>query len=298
MARNIEGLAVVITGASSGIGRATALALADRGANLVLAARREEPLREVARACEERGVTAFPVPTDITIEGQVKALADLAAAELGRVDVWVNTAAVSAFGRFEDTPSDVFARVIETNLVAMAHCARAALPHLRESRGLFIPVASVLGKAAVPYLSAYNASKFGVVGLAESLRQEWEEEGVLVCTVMPPPTDTPFYEHAANYTGRTVRPPQPVYDAETVAEAIVDCIRHPRREVAVGVASNFQQIAHAVAPRTYERAAVPYIRRTMFEHDESAPPTEGNVFHPIPEGTHVEGGWKEEPDEE
>ena len=132
MPRRVQDAAVVVTGASSGIGRATALAFARSGARVALAARREQPLRELARECEEAGGRAIVVPTDTTDEAAVESLAQRAHDELGGLDVWVNNAGVTLFARFDEAPSDAFRRVIETNFFGYVHGARTALRRFRE----------------------------------------------------------------------------------------------------------------------------------------------------------------------
>jgi NAD(P)-dependent dehydrogenase (short-subunit alcohol dehydrogenase family) len=146
----------VITGASSGIGRAAALAFAARGSGLALAARARAPLEQIAQECEAAGTEAIWLPTDVRDEGQVADLARRAVDRFGRVDVWVNSAGVIAYGRFEDVPADVFRAVIETNLFGHVHAARAALPQFRGQRsGVLINMASVWGRVTSPDVSAY-----------------------------------------------------------------------------------------------------------------------------------------------
>jgi NAD(P)-dependent dehydrogenase (short-subunit alcohol dehydrogenase family) len=134
MAQKIRDSVVVITGASGGIGRATALVLAGRGAAVVLAARRQQPLYELAGECEERGGRALAVPTDVTDEEAVRRLAQQAVEQFGRIDTWVNNAAVTLFGRIEETPYEAYRRVIETNLFGYIHGARVVIPYFREQR--------------------------------------------------------------------------------------------------------------------------------------------------------------------
>jgi NAD(P)-dependent dehydrogenase (short-subunit alcohol dehydrogenase family) len=236
MKRNLAETVVLITGASSGIGRATAQLIAQRGGSVVLVARTSEALNEVARECEQAGGRALAVPADVTDEAQVKAAAQRAIEHFGRVDVWVNDAAVSLLASFEEAPPDAFRRVIETNFFGYVHGARAILPHFRERKqGILINVASVMGKIGAPYATAYVASKFAVTGFSESLRMELQNfPGIHVCTVLPATIDTPLFQHAANFTGRAVNAPPPVYAPEEVAEAIVQTILRPQREVAVG----------------------------------------------------------------
>lgn len=286
---------IVITGASSGIGRAAAVALAKEGARLVLAARRRALLDEVARECEAAGGEALVAPCDVGVMAEVEDVAEQAVARFGRVDAWVHTAAVACFAKFDETPLDVSEQLLRVNVLGTVHAARAALAVFkRQGSGNLILTSSVLGKAPIPYLSLYNASKHAVVGLAESIRQELKDDGldaIHVCTLMPPATDTPFYVHAANYVGKVPRPPPPVYDVDTLAKAVVGLVESPEDEVAVGAAGKLMRVAHAVAPGIYDAVTGPY-SKSMFL-DEGAPLSSGNVFQPIHEGRAAEGGWKE-----
>ncbi|HEX8203942.1 MAG TPA: SDR family oxidoreductase [Isosphaeraceae bacterium] len=289
----IEESVVVITGASSGIGRATALAFARRGASVVLAARRAPALADVAAECEGLGARALAVPTDVTDEDAVQALARRALEAFGRIDVWVNNAGVTAMGFFEAIPPDVFRRVIETNLFGVVHGARAVLPHFRErASGVLINVASVNGKAAGPYASDYVASKFGVVGFSESLRQEAILRGddVHVCTVLPASIDTPLFQHAGNYAGRGIKPMKPVYDAEQVAETILGLVESPQREVFVGNAGRMMALMHGLVPGYFERRMAAKVDQDHFQN-WPADLGRGNLFSPTgPDG--IAGGWK------
>jgi NAD(P)-dependent dehydrogenase (short-subunit alcohol dehydrogenase family) len=283
---------VVVTGASSGIGRATALAFAREGAAVVVAARRREPLDRLVEECRAHGASALAVPTDVTDERAVRDLARRPLETFGRLDVWVNNAAVGALGDFEAMPADVFRRVVDVDFFGYVHGARAALPHFRaQGAGVIINVASVLGKVAMPYYTPYVAAKFAVVGFSETLRQELLGTGIDVVTIMPATMDTPFFQHSANYTGRALKPPRPVYDPEDVAAAIVTAAGRPRRERFVGGAARAFHALHLLAPALYERVA-----RLVTDHDHfqdmPAVPTPGTALTPMPEGTEVRGGWR------
>lgn len=295
MPRPIKDSVIVITGASSGIGRATALDFAKQGATLLLAARREAPLQELAVECSRLGGQALAVPTDTTNEEAVQALARRAVETFGRLDVWVNNAAVTLFARFEEAPPEVFRRVIETNLFGYIHGARAALPYFREQgSGILINVDSVVGAAPQPYTSAYVISKYGIRGLAGCLRMELHLDNapdIHVCTVMPASFDTPLFEHAANYTGRKPKAMDPVYSAEQVAETIVGLVERPQREVIVGQAGYMMVMQSTFAPELYERTMAHQVDQNHLEHT-SAPPTEGNLFEPMPQYTGISGGWR------
>lgn len=297
MPRKIRDAAIVITGASSGIGRASARAFAARGGTVVLAARRGGALEELAAECERLGGRALAVPTDVTDEEAVQALARRAIETFGRIDVWVNNAAVSLFGRFEEVPTEAYRRVIETNYFGYVYGARAVLPYFREQgSGVLINNASVVGTVGQPYASAYVSTKWAIRGLSECLRMELaldDARDIHVCTVLPAAIDTPLYQQAANYTGRAPQPLKPVYDAEIVAEAIVELAEHPRRERFVGAMGRLLTLQHTVAPGLTERM---FARQVDAHHFQDVPvaPTEGNLFEPMAEWSTVSGGWKAE----
>lgn len=285
---------VVITGASSGIGRATAVRLAARGAHLVLAARRGNELESVAAECRERGAACLVVPTDVADEDAVQRLADRALGEFGRIDVWINDAGVSAFGPFETTPSDVYRRVVETNLFGCIHGTRAALRRFRDrGHGIVINVGSVVSQLPQPWASAYVVSKHGILALDRCIRQELQLQGertIHVVTVLPSTIDTPLFQNAANYTGRRVVPMPPIDDPEMVAQAIEGAIRRPRREIPVGRASRSGAAMARFVPAITERTMARQVdRKHLAEPVASA--TSGNVLAPGTVPGSVHGGW-------
>ena len=231
------GRTFVITGASSGMGRATALKLAKRGDNLILGARRKTELQALALACGDR---ALAVPVDVSDAASVEELAEHACAQFGAIDGWIHTAGVASFGRFWDVPPATMKRLVDVDLVGSMFVAREAIRRFQRQAdgGTLVLVSSLPGTTPAPYLNVYHAAKHGVVALAASIRADLKDAGVdriRVVNVMPPSTDTPFYEHAANYAGKKPHAPPPACAVETLADALVDAVDHPQNEeVTVG----------------------------------------------------------------
>lgn len=284
---------VVITGASSGIGRATARLFAADGARLVLAGRDARTLETVAAECRGRGAAVIVVPTDVGIEDDVDRLADAAVRTFGGIDVWVGNASLYSFGTFEQTPSEVFDRIIDVNLLGQVYGARAALRVFRtQGRGVLVSVASVYSRITSPLVGPYVTSKFGLLGFLEVLRMELRDApGIHVCAVLPATIDTPIHQHAANYTGHPVRPLPPVTDPVRVARAIVRVSRRPRRLVQVGRIQSAFVYARALAPAVYE-PVVARAYRTLAVKKGSAAAAPGNLFEPDRTLTGVTGGWR------
>ena len=241
---------VVVTGASSGIGRATALAFAADGADLVLAARGVEALAAVAASCRDWGAEVLVHPVDVTDAAAVRGLAEAALAHFGGIDVWCNLVGVGAVGRFDEVPVEAHRRVVEANLIGHMNGAHAVLGHFRQrGQGTLINMVSIGAFAPSPYSAAYSASKFGLRGFAESLRGELADTPeVHVCDVYPTFVDTPGMSHGANYTGRRVKPPPPLVDPRTVAARIVYLAAHPRPTTLIGSVAWPARLAHALAP--------------------------------------------------
>lgn len=286
---------VVITGASSGIGRASALAFAAEGAVVVLAARRAEALDDVAAECQQSGADVLVIPTDVTDENAVIDLARQTVTRFGRIDVWVNNAAVAMFARLEDAPMELIRRVLDTNFFGYVHGARAAMPQFKkQGHGTLINVDSVTASAPQPYTSSYVASKYALRGFFECVRMELELDGldeINICNVMPASIDTPLFQQAANLTGREPKAMDPVYPPEKVAGAIVRLAMRPQREIIVGAAGKALAAQHALAPGMYEKTASRQIHRNHFQ-DELADPSEGNLFTPMTQFAQTHGGWQ------
>ena len=291
-------LVAIITGASSGIGRAAALELASRGVSVVLTSRDGAALEDVAAECREHGVRTLVVPADVVREQEVEAVARRAVAAFGRFDVWVNCAAVALFGRFDLTPSAPYRRVLETNYFGYVHGARFALREFRRrGRGILINVGSIVSRAPQPFTSAYVASKAAVHALTACLRMELSLEkrhDIHVCEVLPAAIDTPLFQHAANYTGRAVKALNPVYAPEQVARAIADLVESPQAQVIVGGAGKVLAAHNTAAPKVWEKFGARQIDRDHFQK-RSAPKTEGNL-NTTTEPKAVSGGWRQHPE--
>jgi short-subunit dehydrogenase len=298
MSKQLADSVIVITGASTGIGRASAVEFARAGATVIVTSRRKEVLRTLADQCEKRGGKALAIPADVTDQQAMQNLARRVVELFGRIDVWINNAAVTLFGRFEQTPPEAYRRVIETNLFGCIHGARAALPYFREQgKGILINISSGVGRIGSPFISAYAASKFAIIGLSESLRMELRDApDIHVCTVLPAAIDTPLFQHGANFTGRAVQPIPPIYSAEKVAAAIVDLVRNPKREIVVGNAAKLGLMIHAVAPGLTERIFAQRVEQKHFQ-ERPAPSTDGNLFKPMTEYHNVSGGWRVQPED-
>lgn len=290
---------VVLTGASSGIGRAAAVAFAERGDQVVLASRDATALGEAAAECERAGGAALAVPTDVSDEAAVTALATRAHERFGGIDAWVNAASVIVYGEFEKTPIEVYRQVLETNLFGQVYAARAVLPYFRErGGGVLVNMSSVWGMVSSPYVSSYVVSKFGIRAFSESLREAMRLEkatrNIRVCTILPQSVDTPIFRKAGNYTGHQTRPVPPVIAPKRVVRAIVRSVDHPRRQRTVGNWGRFLELGHALAPGLFSRT-VPTAMNTAALGRRGAGDSPGNVFDPMPEWNREQGSWRNTP---
>jgi short-subunit dehydrogenase len=286
------GTIVVVTGASSGIGRATARAFARRGATVVLAARSEDDLRAVVLECRKAGGRALAVPTDLADDAQARALVATTLEYYHRIDVWVGCASVFGYGRVLDVPDEEFRRTLQVNFLAQVECMRMVVPDmLRRGSGTIIFVGSLFSTIALPYLAPYVASKHALLGFAETLRLELRGTGVDVCSVLPATVDTPIYQHAGNRTGRVVKPMPPVLPVQRVAAAIVGLARRPRRVITVGRIQNGAVLLRRAAPRLYDALARPLVERLALD-SRPAPPTAGTLFVAKPGTNRASGGWR------
>ena len=239
---------IVITGASSGIGLATAEAAAAAGAKVVLAARSKQALDDIARRL---GENALAVECDVSDRAQVERAAAAAVERFGRIDTWVNNAGVAVYGRLEECGEEDSRRVFDVNFWGVVNGCLAALPHLRANGGALINVGSEVSDAFVPLLGIYVASKHAVKGYTDCLRVEVEEidkAPVSVTLIQPTAVDTPFPQHARNLMPREPALPQPTIDPKQVADAILHAARHPTRSKTVGSTSLLNTVMATVLP--------------------------------------------------
>jgi NAD(P)-dependent dehydrogenase (short-subunit alcohol dehydrogenase family) len=285
---------VLITGGSSGIGRATALELAARGARLVLVARGRDPLEEAAAEARTAGAAEVVVhPADVTDEDAVRAAVDAAVTRFGRLDVVVHAAQVMAYGTIEELPRDVYETVVDVAVHGTANVARVVLPVFRsQGAGHLVVVNSLLGSVAAPLMGSYVTAKWGQLGLVRVLQQETRDEpGISISAVQPGGVDTPIYFQAASWTGSTGRPPPPVYSPQRVARTVLSTLDRPRRIVQAGLFNPLITAGFRLLPGVYDHLVGPLLQRMAIANDE-VPPTEGNVFTSQPAGNATEGRWR------
>jgi short-subunit dehydrogenase len=283
---------LVITGASSGIGRTTARLAAEAGARVVLAARDRRALEDAVGECEEAGGEAVAVPCDVTRERDVQRLAREAARAFGGIDTWVNNAGTSIYGRLDRVPIDDLRRLMDVNFWGVVYGSRVAVPLLAEQGGgVLVNVGSVLSERAIPLQGMYCATKHAVKGFTDALRMEVEAAGlpVSVSLVKPASIGTPFYDVAQNYMDRRPRPIPPVYAPEVAARAIVACATRRTREVYAGGAAKALAASGGLAPRLTDRV----MERTLFRlqrSDDEPTAARSNLYRALDQGTE-RGRW-------
>jgi NAD(P)-dependent dehydrogenase (short-subunit alcohol dehydrogenase family) len=238
--RELRDQVVVVLGASSGIGRATALRFARDGASVVCASRGTAALETLVEEITAAGGRATAVPADITRPEDLRALVAAAENTYGRIDTWVTMAGISVYGTIADVPLEEFRRVSEVNYLGHVAAAKVAVPALeRSGGGVLVGMASVEGVRSLPFHAPYTASKFAVRSFYDALRMELAQAGgrVAVSTILPAGIGTPFWEHSRNRTSHLTKPPPPVYAPELVADVVARMATHPRRQAVVGGAS-------------------------------------------------------------
>lgn len=296
MAHTVKDAVVVITGASSGIGRATAHRFARKGARLVLIARRRGLLEQAAEECRRAGAPdVLVVAADAGDEDALQLGADRAMERFGRIDVWVNNAAVAAWGKLDELPMADVRRVFEVGVFGYVHGARAALPVFkRQGSGVLVNVGSMASRVTEPYNAPYSMAKHAVRALGMSLRQELMLDGhtnIDVVTVMPATIDTPFFQHSANHTGWAAKAMPPVHTAQRVARAIVRNAQRPRREVPVGAMARIGVQQQKLMPAATERMLAIAADRLHLDRARPTQPNSGILYQPSSAPDGVDGGW-------
>ena len=290
--RRIEGSTVVVVGATSGVGRATALSLATLHAHLVIVARSSTDVEIVADECRCLGATVVAVAADISRVDDVDRIVAEAVAAFGAIDTWINAAAALIVGELHDQPADDIEQLVATNVLGTALASRAAMIHFRsQGAGVLINLSSLLGVVPNPVVPTYSMSKFAVRGLTLSLHQStWHRSRIRVCTVLPGPIDTPMFARAANRSGRAIRAIPPAFSPERVAAAVIRSVRRPRRQRTTGLTGALIMTGMHVLPRFTETVVAQIAARLVFR-PVAAPSTRGALDAAnVPSRT--SGGWR------
>ena len=287
----------VVFGASSGIGRLTALHFAERGAKLCVAARSEEGLQSLVEEIEAKGGDAFYVTADAADFEQVKAVAEKCVARYGRLDTWIHAAAAFLFGSVEKTEPEEYERILKVNLLGQIHGAKAALPHLKHFGGALIHISSVEAIRTAPYQSAYGASKHALNGFLQVLRVELAHERipVSVTQILPAAINTPIYEKGRNKMPFKMRPVPPVYHPQIVVDAIAYAAENPTRDLIAGAAGLGVVYAEKVSPALADffSETIGFIGQNGGAKDSPEQYCD-NLFDPISGFDRVEGNFSAE----
>jgi NAD(P)-dependent dehydrogenase (short-subunit alcohol dehydrogenase family) len=282
---------MVITGASSGIGLATAIMAAERGAHVVLISRDQDDLARAAEDMRARGGRASHYVADVADFAALERVARDVVVEHGRIDTWINNAGVTVYGLIEEVPLADARRLFDTNYWGVVNGSLAALPHLRGGGGALINVGSVLSDTGYPLQGHYTASKHAVKGFTDSLRLEVEKSGapVSITLIQPAAIDTPYPEHARNYLGVEAKHMPPVYAPEVVARAILRCAEKPERNVLVGGSGKAFSTTEKLAPRLFDLMK----EATGFKGQLTDTPARGEdtLYHPRPYDARVRGNY-------
>jgi short-subunit dehydrogenase len=283
---------VVVTGASSGIGRATASRASSAGDHVVLVARGRASLDEVAGECQAAGAASVMVlATDVSDDTAVQRCVAAVVARHGRIDAVVLSAGVVAYGRTEKIPVDIFDAVVRTNLLGSVNVARHVLPLMRErNAGTFVQIGSVIGHIAVPMMSPYVLSKWGIRALARQLQVEnRDRRGVRICYVAPGGVDTPIYLQAARYAGHVGRPPPPVVTPEAVARVAMRQLERPRKRTQVGSTNNLIRLGFSAAPGVFDLLVGRLFPVGATDLTYEVPDGQGNVLTSQPQDNRLRG---------
>ncbi|MFW5968502.1 MAG: SDR family oxidoreductase [Persicimonas sp.] len=279
----VEDQVIVITGASSGIGLATARMAARRGAKVVLVARSKRKLETVVDELRGRGDEATYVVADVAQAQQVERAADIACERYGGIDTWFNNAASSILAPISEVDLDDARRLFEVNFFGMIHGCRAALPALRASEGgLIVNMGSLLSDRSVPLQGMYAATKHAVKAYTDTLRMELEREsaGVAVTLIKPTSVNTPYAQHGMNMLDVKPSLPAPIYDPDVVARAVVDVFERPRRDVYIGAPSRILSLIGMALPRPSDYVSNWFFVDAQLNGPSDDAPWEGTLHEP------------------
>lgn len=280
---------IVITGATSGIGLATAERAAREGAKLVLVARSEQTLSELVQRINSNGGEALLVQCDVADRSQVEQVGNAAIERFSCIDTWVNNAGQGLYGRLDEVSDEDSRRLFDINFWGVVNGSLVALPHLKRYGGALINVGSEVSEAAVPLLGMYSASKHAVKGFTDALRLEVEsvdKAEVSITLIQPTAVDTPFPQHARNYQSQEPKLPTPMIDAEQVAEAILAAAVTPTRSRKVGMMASVNTNMAAFAPAMADRMAAKQVDR---QHYDEPPRNPRGTLHQSSEAVGVAG---------
>jgi short-subunit dehydrogenase len=275
--RSLAGKTVVITGGTSGVGRAAAEAFALEGCNVVIAARGQKGLDETIALCHDLGVVALGVPTDVSNAEEVKNLAELALQFNGRIDFWVNNAGVMASGKFEDIPLETMDQVVKTNLLGYMHSAHAVLPIFKKQKeGVLINNVSIGGWMPAPYSTAYSSTKFGIRGMVEGLQGELSDEpNIHIVGLYPGIQRSTGNMHSAKFSGLDFKIPPFSTDPRKLAAQMVEAAKNPKKSVITDVYAQLMKVLYGLFPRSIINTASAAMRLVMKPNAETD--TDGNV---------------------
>jgi short-subunit dehydrogenase len=291
--KSIDQQVIVITGASSGIGLATARAAAAQGTKLVLAARSEEALADAVNDIISDGGDAIYVVADVSDRQQVEKIADAAIMQYGRIDTWVNDAGLSIYGRLHEVSEEDSRRLFDINFWGIVNGSLVALPHLVKSGGALINLGSEVSDAVIPLQGMYAASKHAVKGFTDALRtevQEVDKAPISITLIQPTAVNTPFPQHAKNYMPSEPKLPTPQIDPFKVADAILDAATHATHDIKVGAMAKLNTAMQKIVPSLAEKISAKQINRQQYDEIPRNP--DGALYRPSGGGqVHGSGGY-------
>ncbi|HYX14304.1 MAG TPA: SDR family oxidoreductase [Nostoc sp.] len=285
---------VSVVGASSGIGRITALEFARRGAKVVVSARGESKLQSLVEEIRSFGGEATYIVADVEVFDQVKAIADKTVEVYGRLDTWVHAPAIGIFATFDNTTPEEFKHVIDVDLMGQVYGAMAALPHLkREGRGALIHVSSVEGTRSLPYQSAYSAAKHGVEGFIEAMRVELQHEKwpISVTSVKPAVINSPFWNNGRTKLGVKPAGVPPYYEPKLVADAILHVAEHPTRDYLVGDVAKILDLVQRISPPLVDSLLLLIGFNLQHSSEPKSEDASNNFYQPVAEDDRVNGDY-------